>query len=94
MFTHNWKPCPGSPVVTCRANAGCCSLHRNPEKCLDEYVDASGIATDNDEPWFRRVASKTGEPTRSAIWQHDACEMTRRRAADAGIKTRIGDPTF
>jgi site-specific recombinase XerD len=68
--------------------------HHNLEKYLDEYIDAAGIAGDKDGPLFRTAAGKTGELTRNAMWQQDAYRMIQRRAADAGLKTRIGNHTF
>lgn len=68
--------------------------HHNLEKYLDEYITAAGIAGDPDGPLFRTAVGKTGELTRNAMWQQDAYRMIQRRAADAGIKTRIGNHTF
>jgi integrase/recombinase XerD len=68
--------------------------HHNLEKYLDEYINAAGIAGDKDGPLFRTAAGKTGELTNNAMWQQDAYRMIQRRAADAGIKTRIGNHTF
>jgi site-specific recombinase XerD len=68
--------------------------HHNLEKYLDEYITAAGIAGDEDGPLFRTAAGKTGELTENPMWQQDAYRMIQRRAADAGIKTRIGNHTF
>jgi site-specific recombinase XerD len=68
--------------------------HHNLEKYLDEYIDAAGIAADKDGPLFRTAAGKTGELTNNAMWQQDTYRMIQRRAADAGLKTRIGNHTF
>jgi site-specific recombinase XerD len=68
--------------------------HHNLETYLHEYMEAAGIAGDPDGPLFRTAAGKTGELTRNAMWQQDAYRMIQRRAADAGIKTRIGNHTF
>ena len=68
--------------------------HHNLELYLDEYIAAAGIAGDKDGPLFRTAAGKTGELTSNAMWQQDAYRMIQRRAADAGIKTRIGNHTF
>jgi site-specific recombinase XerD len=68
--------------------------HHTLEKYLDDYIDAAGIAADKDSPLFRTAAGKTGELTGNAMWQQDAYRMIQRRAADAGIKTRIGNHTF
>jgi integrase len=68
--------------------------HHNLEKYLDEYIATSGIAHDPDEPLFRTAAGKTGELTQNAMWQQDAYRMIQRRAAEAGIKTKIGCHIF
>jgi integrase/recombinase XerD len=43
---------------------------------------------------FQTAAGKTGTLTGKAMWQQDAYRMIQRRAAVAGIKTRIGNHTF
>ena len=68
--------------------------HHNLETYLDEYIAAAGIAGDADGPLFRTAAGKTGELTRNAMWQVDGYRMIQRRAAAAGLKTRIGNHTF
>jgi hypothetical protein len=40
---------------------------------------------------FRTAVGKTGVLTRKAMWQEDAYSMIQHRAADAGIKTKIGN---
>jgi site-specific recombinase XerD len=66
--------------------------HHNLEQYLDEYIEAAGIAGDPDGPLFRTTGRKTGK--QHPMWQQDAYRMIQRRAADAGIKTRIGNHTF
>jgi site-specific recombinase XerD len=66
--------------------------HHNLEQYLDEYIAAAGIADDPDGPLFRTTGRKTGK--QQSMWQQDAYRMIQRRAADAGIKTRIGNHTF
>ena len=66
--------------------------HHNLEQYLDEYIAAAGIAGDPDGPLFRTTGRKTGK--QHPMWQQDAYRMIQRRAADAGIKTRIGNHTF
>jgi integrase/recombinase XerD len=66
--------------------------HHSLEQYLDEYIAAAGIAGDEDGPLFRTTGRKTG--TQQAMRQQDAYRMIQRRAADAGIKTRIGNHTF
>ena len=66
--------------------------HHTLERFLDEYVAAAGIASDADGPLFRSVGRKTGRG--EALWQQDAYRMIQRRAAAAGIATKIGNHTF
>jgi len=68
--------------------------HHNLETYLDEYIAAAGIAHDRNGPLFRMAAGKTGELTQNKMWQQDAYAMIQRRAANAGIKTKIGNHTF
>src|ERR1700730_18316623 len=66
--------------------------HHSLEKLLDEYIAAAGIAGDPNGPLFRSTGRKTGE--RQALWQQDVYRMSQRRAAAAGITTKIGAHTF
>jgi site-specific recombinase XerD len=66
--------------------------HHSLEKLLDEYIAASGIAGDPNGPLFRTTGRKTGQA--QAMWQQDVYRMIQRRAAAAGIKTKIGNHTF
>jgi integrase/recombinase XerD len=66
--------------------------HHMLEKLLDEYLAAAGIVGDPEGPLFRTTGRKTGQA--QAMWQQDAYRMIQRRAAAAGIKTRIGNHTF
>ena len=66
--------------------------HHMLEKLLDDYIAAAGIAGDADGPLFRTTGRKTGQA--QAMWQQDVYRMIQRRAAAAGIKTRIGNHTF
>jgi site-specific recombinase XerD len=66
--------------------------HHTLEQLLDDYVSAAGIAGDLDGPLFRTTGRRTGQA--QAMWQQDAYRMIQRRAAAAGIKTRIGNHTF
>jgi integrase len=66
--------------------------NHNLERYLDEYIEAAGIAYDPDGPLFRTTGRKTG--AQHPMWQQDAYRMIQRRAAAAGIKTRIGNHTF
>jgi site-specific recombinase XerD len=66
--------------------------HHSLEKLLDEYIAASGIAGDPNGPLFPTTGRKTGQA--QAMWQQDVYRMIQRRAAAAGIKTKIGNHTF
>jgi site-specific recombinase XerD len=66
--------------------------HHSLELILDEYIAAAGIAGEPDGPLFRTTGRKTGEA--HAMWQQDVYRMIQRRAATAGIATRIGNHTF
>ena len=66
--------------------------HHTLEQLLDDYIVAAGIAGEPDGPLFRTTGRKTGQA--HALWQQDAYRMIQRRAAAAGIKTRIGNHTF
>ncbi len=66
--------------------------HHTLERYLDEYIAAAGIAGEPDGSLFRSSGRKTGQA--QPLWQQDAYRMIQRRAAAAGIATRIGNHTF
>ena len=66
--------------------------HHTLEQLLDDYIAAASIASEPEGPLFRTTGRKTGQPR--ALWHQDAYRMIQRRAAAAGIKTRIGNHTF
>ena len=66
--------------------------HHTLEQLLDAYLAAAGIASEADSPLFRTTGRKTGQA--HAMWQQDAYRMIQRRAAAAGIATKIGNHTF
>ena len=66
--------------------------HHSLEHILDAYIEAAGIAGDSNGPLFRSTGRKTGEAR--PLWQQDVYRMIQRRAAVAGITTRIGNHTF
>ena len=59
---------------------------------MPRCIAAARIASEPDGPLFRTTGRKTGRA--QALWQQDAYRMIQRRAAAAGIKTRIGNHTF
>jgi integrase/recombinase XerC len=68
--------------------------HHNLEGYLEAYLDGSGIRQDPKGPLFRTIGRDTRLLTRTPLPQANAYAMIRRRAAAAGIKTRIGNHTF
>jgi integrase/recombinase XerC len=68
--------------------------HHNLESYLEAYLDGGGIQPDPKGPLFRTIGRDTRLLTRTPLPQANAYAMIRRRAAAAGIKTRIGNHTF
>jgi len=68
--------------------------HHNLEVYLHEYLTAAGIEGDLKGPLFRTIGRSTGQLTRTPLPQANAYAMIRRRAAAAGIKTKVGNHTF
>lgn len=68
--------------------------HHNLETYLLAYVEGGGISNDPKGPLFRTIGRATGQLTRTPLPQANAYAMIRRRAAGAGIKTKVGNHTF
>jgi integrase/recombinase XerC len=68
--------------------------HHNLEAYLHAYIDGCGLASDLKEPLFRTIGRGTDELTTTPLPQANAYAMIRRRAASAGIETKIGNHTF
>jgi site-specific recombinase XerD len=68
--------------------------HHNLEVYLHEYLTAAGIEDDPKGPLFRTIGRVTGQLTRTPLPQANAYAMIRRRAASAGIMTKVGNHTF
>lgn len=68
--------------------------HHALEEILHAYLKDAGIDRDPKGPLFRTIGRGTGELTRTPLPQANAHAMIRRRAAAAGIKTRIGNHSF
>jgi len=65
--------------------------HHFLEDYLHAYIDGCG---DPKGPLFRTIARGRGELTATPLPQANAYAMIRRRAAGAGIETKIGNHTF
>ena len=68
--------------------------HHNLEAYLDAYIDAAGIREEKKTPLFRSAAGRTGMLTSTVMNRVDAWRMVQRRAAELGMKGRIGCHTF
>jgi integrase len=68
--------------------------HHNLEAYLDAYIDAAGIREEKKTPLFRSAVGRTGGLTATAMNRVDAWRMIQRRAAELGMKGRIGCHTF
>ena len=68
--------------------------HHTLDEYLHAYLDGTGIAEDAKGPLFRTIRRGTGKLTRTPLPQANAYAMIQRRAAAAGIGTKIGNHTF
>lgn len=68
--------------------------HHNLEAWLVAYLDGTGIAADPKGPLFRTIGRGTGKLTGTPLPQANAYAMIRRRAAAAGIRTKVGNHSF
>jgi site-specific recombinase XerD len=68
--------------------------YHNLEEYLTAYLDGAGLRGDTKGPLFRAIGRGTGKLTRTVLPQANAYAMIRRRAAAAGIATRLGTHSF
>src|ERR1700737_4641567 len=68
--------------------------HHNLEEYLTGYLDGAGLRSDPKGPLFRTIGRGTGKLTRTVLPQANAYAMVGRRAAAAGIATRLGNHSF
>ena len=68
--------------------------HHTLEEYIDAYLGAAGIGDDKKAPLFRAALGKTGRLTERGLSRHNAFQMIRRRAKDAGIRVAIGCHSF
>ena len=68
--------------------------HHNLEEYLAAYLDNAGPRGDPKGPLFRTIGRGTGKVTRTVLPQANAYAMIRRRAATAGIETKLGNHSF
>ena len=68
--------------------------HHNLDTYLHAYMDGAQLAGDDKGLLFRTALGRTGLLSDRPMTQADAYRMIRRRAADAGIFTKIGNHSF
>ena len=68
--------------------------HHNLEEYLVAYLDGAGLRGDPKGPLFRTIGRGTKKLTRTPLPQANAYAMIRRRAAAAGIATKLGNHSF
>jgi site-specific recombinase XerD len=68
--------------------------HHNLENYLDAYIKAAGIGDDGKSPLFRSAAGRTDTLTEKPMNRVDAWRMVQRRAADLGVRIKVGCHTF
>jgi site-specific recombinase XerC len=68
--------------------------HHNLEEYLTAYIDGCDLRDDPKGPLFRTMPNRGGQLTRTAMMQPDAYRMIGRRAAAAGIGTKVGNHSF
>ena len=68
--------------------------HHNLEEYLTGYLDGAELRGDPKGPLFRTIGRGTGKLTRTMLPQANAYAMIGRRAAAAGIATKLGNHSF
>ena len=68
--------------------------HHNLESYLDAYIEAAKIRDDGKAPLFRSAIGRTGLLTEKSMHRIDAWRMVQRRAADLGMRIKVGCHTF
>jgi integrase len=68
--------------------------HHNLEEYLIAYLGGAELRGDPKGPLFRTIGRGTGKLTRTVLPQANAYAMIRRRAAAAGIETKLGNHSF
>ena len=68
--------------------------HHSLEEYLTAYLEQTGIMEDGEGPLFRTIGRGTSQLTRTPLPQANAYAMIGRRAAAAGIATKLGNHSF
>jgi integrase len=70
------------------------AVSSQPRGNLIAYLDGAGLRGDPKGPLFRTIGRGTGKLTRTVLPQANAYAMIGRRAAAAGIVTKLGYHSF
>jgi Phage integrase, N-terminal SAM-like domain len=83
-------------VVTTGQTPVQCSIRSKRGRCsiASTYLEGVGLRDDPKGPLFRTIGRGTGKLTRTVLPQANAYAMIRRRAAAAGIETKLGNHSF
>jgi integrase len=68
--------------------------HHNLEEYLEAYIEGAGIGADEKGCLFRTARGRSNELSDKPMSQMDVYRMIRRRAKDAGLRTKIGCHSF
>jgi len=68
--------------------------HHNLDEYLTAYLNGAELRGDPKGPLFRTIGRGTGKLTRAVLPQANAYAMIGRRAAAAGIATKLGNHSF
>jgi integrase len=68
--------------------------HHSLEEYLTAYLEQTGIMADDKGPLFRTIGRGTDKLTTTPLPQANAYAMIARRAAAAGIMTKVGNHSF
>jgi integrase len=68
--------------------------HHNLEEYLQAYIEGAQIATDTKGYLFRTAIGRTKQLSERPMHQADVYRTIRRRAEDAGVRTRSGCHSF
>ena len=68
--------------------------HHNLDTYLHAYIDGCCLSSEPKGPLFRTLSRGTGQLSKTPLAQANAHAMIRRRAAAAGIGTKVGNHSF
>jgi integrase len=72
----------------------CDAVPSQPRRSLIAYVGGAGLRDGPEGPLFCTISRCTGKLTRTVLPQAIAYAMIRRRAAAAGLATKLGNHSF